>query len=184
MKLFKMVNWQLIVSEETWGLLPFKKLLDRDKTKEKERAHAEVLFIWYFCDIKSDYLSMSEKERTEELKKDIEGLGDDWELDAEVQAAIDCYKKHKTVIEKLYEDSLQSAKDIGDYLANTKALLAERDSNGKPIYDISKITAAVDKVPGLMNKLKAAYKEVVKEQEELENKKKGSRTFNIFEDGL
>ena len=35
-----------------------------------------------------------------------------------------------------------------------------------------------------MADLKAAYKEVVKEQEDNENKKKGSKSFNTFEDGF
>jgi hypothetical protein len=35
-----------------------------------------------------------------------------------------------------------------------------------------------------MRDLKAAYKEVVKEQIELEGRAKGSRTLNPFEDGL
>ena len=47
MKLFHMKDWQLIVSEETWGLLPFKRILDRDKTKTKSRANAEMLYLYY-----------------------------------------------------------------------------------------------------------------------------------------
>ena len=31
-----MKNWQLHISEEVWGLLPFSKILKRDKSKEKE----------------------------------------------------------------------------------------------------------------------------------------------------
>lgn len=184
MKLFQMKNWQLTVSEETWGLLPFSKLLKRDKSKEKETAVAEVLFVWYFCDIKSDYLLMNKEDRIKELIKDIPGLPPKWAPDKVIWEAVDFYIKFKTITEKLYEDSLISATDIGDYLRNTKALLAERDVQGKPVYDISKITASVQRVPKLMQDLKIAYQEVVKEQEDLENKKKGSRSFNLFEEGI
>ena len=55
---------------------------------------------------------------------------------------------------------------------------------GKVVTDIAKITASVQKVPKLMSDLKAAYIEVVKEQEDKDNRQKGSKTFNIFEDGL
>ena len=184
MKLFKMKNWQLTVSEETWGLEPFKKLLDRDKSEDKTRAHAEMLFVWYFSDIKSDYLLMSSDDRVEELRKDIIGIPEDWVPDGAVWGAIEFYKKFKTITQKLYEDALTSANDIGDYLSNTKALLAERDTYGKPVYDISKISASVQRMPKLMQDLKIAYKEVVKEQEDNENKKKGSKSFNTFEDGI
>jgi len=185
MKLFKIENWQLTLEEEVWGLSAFKKLLERDKSKNKERANAEMLFIFYFCDIKSDYLTMKEDLRIQELKKDIPGLGDKWEVDNLIRDAIDLYRKlSQTVIEKLYLQSLKSASDIGDYLENTAVLLAERDKYDKPVTDISKITMAVQKVPKLMADLKAAYKEVIKEQQDNENKKKGSKNFNTFENGF
>lgn len=183
MKLFKMKDWQLHISEEVWGLMPFKKILDRDKSKTKARANAEMLYIYYFCDIKSDYLSMSEEDRKIELIKDIPSLPKKWKLDSIMQEAIDFYLKFDTVIEKLYRQSLKSATAIGDYLERTNVLLEERDSQGKPIYDIAKITTSVQKIPKLMSDLKLAYKEVIKEQED-DNKKKGSKKFNTFEDGL
>jgi hypothetical protein len=128
---------------------------------------------------------MKEELRIEELKKDIPGLGEKWVVDGLIEEAIALYRKlSQTVIEKLYLQSLQSASDIGDYLEHTAALLAERDNYGKPTIDIGKITMAVQKVPKLMADLKSAYKEVIKEQEDNENKKKGSKKFNTFEDGF
>lgn len=184
MRLFTLRNWQLTVSEEAWGLSAFKTLLDRDKTKGKTVAHAEMLFIYFFCDIKSDYTAMPEKERILELKNDISGLPEEWEFDAEVKAGVELYSKFETLIERLYRQSYKSATDIGDYLENTKALLEERDANGKPVTDIAKITTANGRMPKLMADLKAAYKEVIKEQEDNENKKKGSQKFNTFENGF
>jgi hypothetical protein len=183
-KLFKIEKWQLVVSEEAWGLLPFKALLDRDKSKEKEIAMKEMLFIYYFCDVKSDYMAQDEVDREVEIKHDI-GLKIDWKPDEFVKAAMDFYiKRSLTVIERLYANTITSVLASGEYLANTKALLAERDKAGRPVYDISKILTGTQKVPKLMGDLKAAYKEVVSEQEDNENKKKGSRQFNTFEDGI
>jgi hypothetical protein len=184
MKLFEMKDWVLTVSEEAWGLEPFHKILKRDKTKHKTKALAEMLFVWYFCDIKSNYLVMSRDTRIENLKKDINGLPPTWEPDDVIKDAVKFYMQFKTITQKLYEDALVSATDIGDYLSNTKALLAERDAQGKVVTDIAKITASVQKMPKLMQDLKIAYKEVVKEQEDNSGKKKGSKTFNTFEQGL
>ena len=183
MKLFEMRNWQLQVSTNAWGLSAFKKLLDRDKTKEKETALKEMLFIYFYCDIKSDYLTMDKITRVNEIKNDI-GLPKKWKLDKAMDDAIALYLKPITVIEKLYRQTNTSVAAIGNYLENTAELLAERDNNGKPVTDIAKITASVQKVPKLMSDIKSAYKEVVKEQEDNENKKKGSKIFNIFEDGF
>lgn len=185
MNLFEVKDWELTVKEEVYGLLPFKKLIDRDKTKDKQIALKELLFIYFYCDIKSDYnYLMSDKEKEKEIKKDI-GLPSKWKIDKDIENAIELYKeKSQTVIQKLYSQSLKSVSEIGNYLENTKELLEERDDRGKPVLDISKITTAVQRVPKLMSDLKAAYKEVVKEIEDTENKRKGSQSFNIFEDGL
>lgn len=184
MKLFSLKGWNLTVSEEAWGLVPFKKILERDTTKEKENALREMLFVYFFCDIRSNYLHMDEETRVKEIKHDI-GLPDDWEYDEVMREATDYYTHiSKSVIQQLYEDTLMSARAIGAYLRDTEVLLKERDAQGKPVYDITKITNANEKVPKLMANLKAAYKEVIKEMEDTENKKKGSKSFNTFEDGL
>lgn len=182
MKLFEMVNWELRITDQAWGILVFKKLLTRDKTKDKEKALKEMLFIWHYADIKSDYMHLTDlKERTSEIKKDI-GLPKPWKIDKDLTLAINFYKQDRSVIEKLYRDSLASGHAIGDYLSRTKELLAERDVQGKVVTDIAKITQSVSKMPKLMADLKAAYKEVVKEQEDKEGRKKGSKAFNVFED--
>ena len=183
MKLFEIKNWELVASEESWGLLPFKKILTRDKSKEKEIAMKEMMFIYFYCDIRSDYLAMKESDRIEEIKKDV-GLSKSWKIDSALQEAIDTYSKFQSPLETLYKQTLNATAAIGEYLDNAKALLAERDASGRPVNDISKITTAVKSVPKLMSDLKAAYKEVVKEKEDLDNKKKGSRSFNTFEEGL
>lgn len=185
MKLFQIKDWTLHVAEEVWGLSAFEALLKRDKTKGKTRANAELLFVYYWCDVKSDYLTMKEDVRLQELKNDIAGLGPKWKKDKLVDDAIELYKKvSQTVIEKLYLQSLQSATDVGNYLENTAALLAERDLRGIPITKVADITRGLKDVKIIMKDLKAAEKEVIKEKEDNENKKKGAKSFNVFEDGF
>ena len=180
-----MKDWNLTVSEEAWGLSAFAKLLKRDKSKDKDRALKEMLFIWYYCDIKSIYQHISnDAEKIAEIKHDI-GLPEKWEIDDAVKEAIELYRRHsQTVIEKLYLQSLKAAQDVGNYLENTDALLAERDANDKVVTDIAKITQSLERVPKIMGMLKAAYKEVIQEQKDNEGKKKGSKDFNMFEDGF
>lgn len=187
MKLFNFNNetWSLSVSDEAWALSPFNKILKRDKSRTKDTALKEMLFIFYYCDIKSDYLIISNlKERETEIVKDI-NLPKDWKLDDVIKTAIDFYEsKSLTVIGKLYKNSLKAANDISDYLTTTDELLAERDDRGKPVNDITKITSAISKIKSIMQDLKAAEKEVLKEQLELEGRTKGSKTMSMFEDGL
>lgn len=182
MKLFKMKDWNLQATEEAWGISAFKKLLEADKSTEKEVAMKELAYIYFFCDIKSDFSILPESERGDAIKSEI-GLPKKWKHGKDIDEAIRVYRKYsQTVIQRLYQQANKSAQDIGNYLEHTDELLAERDVHGKPVTDIGKITASVQRLPKLMADLKASYKEVVKEQEDMEGKKKGSRSMNTFED--
>lgn len=185
MKLFVLKDGELSVEPQVYGLLPFKEILKRDKSKSKENALKEMLFIYYYMDIKSPYTIISNiQERETEIKKDIK-LPENWKIDNIIQQALDFYESRSlTVIAKLYKNTLKAANDVSEYLTMTDVLLAERDDKGKPVNDISKITAAITKVKTIMQDLKAAEKEVIKEQQELEGRKKGSKEMSIFEEGL
>lgn len=185
MKLFEMKDYNLQVSEEAWGLLPFKAILKRDKNRNKETAFKEMLFIYFFIDIRSDYMYITDdKERTNEIIKDI-GLPSDWKLDNVITEAIKFYKQRSlTPIAKLYKSSLKAADDISKYLESTDELLSERTDKGSVVTQLSTITSSLKSVPGIMKDLKSAYKEVLAEQKELEGRTKGSRTMGLFEEGL
>jgi len=185
MKLFEMKNYNLQVDEAIWGLLPFKELLKRDKSKQKEIAFKEVLFIYFYSDIRSDYVYITDNDlRAKEIQKDV-GLPKDWKIDKTLQEAIDMYEsKTMTPVGKLYKSSLKAADDISNYLESTDVLLKERTDKGGVVTPLTTITSALKSVPGIMRDLKAAYKEVVAEQKEMEGRTKGSRTLGMFEDGL
>lgn len=185
MKLFEVKNWELQVSEEAWGFVPFKKILSRDRTKDKSKAFKEMFFIWNYSDIKSDYLYITDKQiRAEEIRKDI-GLPKGWKIDKVMDDAIKFYEERsKTIIEELYEGALISASAVTDYLKNTKILLAERDTSNKPIYQLTAIVNGIKSVKIIMRDLKAVYAEVVKEKSDVEDREKGNKTFNTFEDGI
>lgn len=184
MKLFEMKDNNLQVVDQAWGLLPFKAILKKDKSRTKELAFKEMLFIYYYVDIKSDYVYiMDNKEREKEIIKDI-GLPEDWKIDSTVMEAIQFYGKFITPIQRLYKSSLKSVDDVSKYLEKTDELLNERTDKGGVVTALNTITASLKLVPGLMKDLKAAYKEVLAEQKELEGRTKGSRTMGLFEEGL
>ena len=185
MKLFEIKDYNLTINELAWGLSPFKNILKRDKTKEKELAFKEMLFIYFYTDIRSDYMYLTkDKERCFEIIKDI-GLPSTWTIDETMNIAIDFYKARSvSVIGKLYQDALKSVGDMSDYLRTTDDLLRERTNNGGTVTTLPMITTAQEKLPKIMQNLKAAYKEVLAEQKELEGRTKGSRTMGLFEDGL
>ncbi len=166
-------------------LEPFKKIIDRDKTKGKEIAIKEISFIAFFADIRSDYMYIvNDEERARELVNDLE-LPKNWKIDATIKQAIEFYTSRSTTVNSsIYKSACKAAIDISNYLNKTDILLSERDENGKVVTDISKITSALEKVPKIMANLNSAHTELIKEQKITEGRTKGSKTFNIFEDGL
>lgn len=184
MRLFEMKDWELKVSEEAWGLIPFQKLLKRDKSKDKTKANKEMLFIFFWADLKSVYAEMDEESRMIEIKKDI-GLPDNWKPDPILQQAIDFYiERSETVIVRLYKSAVNAANAVSRYINNTEELLQERDKSGKPIYDTTKISRTLKDIPTIMDDLEKARKKVIQQKEDESNRKKGSQTFNTFEDGF
>lgn len=181
---FLLKDGVLTVEDQVWGLEPFKKILKRDKSRNKDLALKEMLFIYYYCDIKSDYLIIDFKFRKKEIIKDI-GLPDNWKIDSIVQDAMNFYEERSlTVIGKLYRNALQAANDISEYLANTKALLEERDKNDKPVTTLTTIVGGISKIKTVMQDLKAAEKELIKEKIETEGRMKGQQAMGMFESGL
>ena len=181
---FLLKEYVLTVEDNMWGLEKFKKILKRDKSRDKDRALKEMLFIYYYSDIKSDYLIIDSKFRIEEIKKDI-GLPEDWRIDSVLQEAIDFYEERSlTVVGKLYKNALAAANDISEYLTKTKELLEERDERGKPVTTLTTIVGGISKIKTVMQDLKAAEKELIKERIETEGKMKGQQAFGLFENGL
>ena len=181
---FTLRDYVLTVEDNMWGLIPFKKILKRDKSRDKDRALKEMLFIYYYSDIKSDYLIIDSKFRIEEIKKDI-GLPEDWRIDSVLQEAIDFYEERSlTVVGKLYKNALAAANDISEYLTKTKELLEERDDKGKPVTTLTTIVGGVSKIKTVMQDLKAAEKELIKEKIETEGRMKGQQAMGLFEAGI
>ena len=179
-------DYNIVINPILYSIKAFKDLIDRDKKKDKSRAIAEISFIYFYCDIRSDYMYITDLDkRVSEIKNDLADLPKDWSPDDKVLNAVEVYKKRSTtILSALYESSCRAASDVSRYLDKTEELLEERDNNGKPIHDISKITTSLQRIPIIMKNLKLAHQELVKEQKEMEGRKTGERDFNLFEDGL
>lgn len=181
---FLLKNGTLTVEDQLWALIPFKKIIKRDKSRDKDRALKEMLFIYYYCDIKSDYLIIDPKFRIDEIIKDID-LPKEWKIDEIVKEAMNFYEERSlTVVGKLYKNALLAANDISEYLTKTKELLEERDDRNKPVTTLTTIVGGISKIKIVMQDLKAAEKELIKERIETEGKMKGKQQMGMFESGL
>ena len=184
MKLFELnrLTYEIEISPEALLLEPFKRIVDRDKSKTKDMAKKELAFIYHYCDIRSDYMGTEDSQRMVQILDNL-NFPNKYKLDKDMLEAISFYKSFKTPVETLYEGAIIASQAVDKYLRNTEELLAER-IDGKVVTDIAKITSSIEKLPKIMANLKAAEKELVKEKKETEGRMKGSKTMNTFEDGL
>ena len=179
---FSKESYEVRISEEVAVLTPFKKILSRDKSKSKDLAVKELSFVWFYSDITSPYQGIIDLDaRAEEIIKDIE-LPKNWKIDSTIKDAIEFYKsRSKTAIHNLYDAAMSAVDAVNDTLSNSKDLIADSDDR---IGATQKILATLEKVPKVMANLREAEKELIKQIQDNEGKKIGSKTFNTFESGL
>lgn len=175
-------DYQVTFSPELLTIKVFNKIITRDKSKDKIKALKEISFIYHYVDIRSDYMNITNlEERLEVIKKDI-GLPDTWKIDKDLELAIEVYKERsKTIISYMYEGAITAASNVTDICKNSKDLI---DNSEDPISAAQKIVAIIEKMPKAMANLNAAHIELIREQKITEGRTKGSKEFNLFEDGL
>lgn len=173
MKIFNLVNFKVEIEPEALLLAPFSSLWDRDKSKDKTRAKAELAYVWFMHDVKSDFLSIpDEQERSKEIIAVLE-LPDNWKPDSKVKAAQEFYEKaSETLAHRLLRDSRAGAEKVSQLL---------RDHNFADT-DMKKVVETIRLLPSLIEAINRIEETVLKEQEM--HTHRGSQERAIFEDGL
>lgn len=165
---YNSLNKSLEINEpEILLVKEFKALLDRDKTKHKDRVTKELSYIYLAIDWKSPYNQYSEQERHDEAINDS-GL-----TEAEFNDPIfrEACRKYRNLQEsnksvKLLEAAKRAADQFVDYF-DTIVDLNERDQNGKPIFSAEKVMkemAALHKVHEELVTLENQVKKELTEQ--------------------
>lgn len=179
MKLFKYEGYKITISEEAMLLKPFKTIWKRDRSQNKEKALAELGFIYFFCDIRSDYQYIVDEETRKESIKEGEGLSSDWQPDEAVLEAMSFYNTFKPTSALLLEDTRFAVDKLRKLLREID--LNQTDDKGKPIYTLNTITATIKQVPALVRDLDEAERSIAKEIAQ-NDKARGSQTKSIYED--
>ena len=179
MKLFRFEDYKLGISEEAYALAPFRKIVEKDKTKSKEKALQALAYIYFYCDSRSDYQIYVDKE--ERHRKVLEGQGFDssWKPDEDVLAAMEFYESFKSEAELLLEDTRVAVAKLRKYIKDIN--LDAVDDKGKPIYTLNTYTATINQIPKLIVSLDEAEKAIAKEISQSE-KVRGSSEKSMFED--
>ena len=179
MKLFKYEGYKITISEEALLLKPFKAIWKRDKSLNKEKALSELGFIYFFCDIRSDYQYIVDEEARMASIKEGEGMPEDWTPDSVVLEAMQFYSTFKSSSALLLEDIRYAVDKLRKLLREID--LTQTDDKGKPIYTLNTITATIKQVPSLVKDLDEAERSIAKEIAQ-SDKVRGAQSKSIYED--
>lgn len=162
---------------------PFKKIYTRDKTKNKSIAKAEVAFIWFYCDYKSEFSSAIDESKKVSEISNILDLPKSWSIDKDIQSAIDFYKRmSSTPSTMLLDNAKKTIKRLSVFLETIK--FDEVDSNGKLKFDMKKVVDTTNQIPKLISTLREIEEKVKEEQEQLTKEIRGGKDIEVWEDGI
>jgi len=183
MRLFDLINNQLVISEEAYILTPFKSIWDRDKTKLKEKALAELGFIYFMEDFKSDFSDIIEDEKRQIEVMSVLNLPKSWKEDSIVKNAREFYRKRsEEVLPLLFLKDVKIAVDrMRDQFREVDFLAI--DKNDKLKYDIEKFARVIEKSASLLEGI-AKLENMVKKEVESKKDRVGSKIKATFEDGI
>lgn len=183
MNLFEIENNVVVFSPQALLIDPFKKIWDADKSKTKEKATLELAFVYYMADERSDFMHILDTdERIDEIKLFINMPEKFSGRSKEIVRAIHYYEKiSETTSTKLLQSTRLVLQKISQFLDNIN--MDERDQRtNKPIHDIGKITASVEKIPKLIKAINEIEKQVINEKEL--KAQSGNKSMSMFEEGL
>lgn len=173
MKLFRYEGYEVRVAPEALTLKPFKKLWNRDKSKDKERAMMEFGFLYFYCDPRSDYQYIVDEEDRLTAVKQGQGFPEDWKPDATLKAAMNFYSTFDTSSAMLLRAAMKAVKKVQDTLD---------ELNPDDTKSLKEYLAALKMIPEVASMIQEAEKSLNAEMEYGEAR--GSIEKGMFEDGL
>lgn len=176
MRLFRYEGYTMTVEPEAILLKPFKKLWDRDKSQNKERAIMELGFIYFMVDPRSDYQYIVDEEQRKNAIKEGEGLPEKWEPDKYVNEAMIFYNSFKSTSALLLEDTRAMVDGYRMKIRGLTANMTELD-----VKETKEIGAIIKQIPSLIKDLDEAEKAVAKEVTQ-NDKVRGAAEKAMYED--
>lgn len=180
MKLFVLnEKYELEIDPIAYTLTPFKNIWDRDKSINKRQAQAELAYIYYMADFKSDFFEISDiDERSSQI---IANLG--FKVNGEDKVITEAVKfysdKTKSKLMYLLEDAYGAIDKLRDYFKEVDLTMV--DGNGKIMHDSTKLLNNIGNLNKVVEGIKALEYQVKKEQQ-IDQRMRGGREKGAFED--
>lgn len=184
MKLIRYEDFQIKLADEAFLVRPIRRLFHQDRSERKETFWRQISFMYFMVSPSSSYSYILDlEERAAEIIKQ-EGLPSDFKPSDLLKEAMEIYRKLTiTPSQKLLESSLVAADTVSKFLSDP-TILDKVDEKGRPLYQISSITAALKNVEGIVSSLQTLQKKVEQELEEESGKARGSQELTLGDLGF
>jgi hypothetical protein len=175
-------NYTIEPTQEALLIKPIRDLYNKDKSKNKEKFLQQMSILYFYADPRSTYNYIVDDEERLQAIIEQEGLPEDFKITADLDNALQEYKKHTiTTSYLLLQDTKIAVDKVRQFLREVD--LTAVDDKGKPLYTINSITQAIKQIPQLSKDLLEAEKIVSKEIEE-QGRARGGNNKTLFEDGI
>lgn len=176
MRLFRYEGYTLSISEEALCLKPFRAIWTRDKSEKKERAIMELGYVYFMCDVRSDYQYIIDPEERSKAIKEGEGFRPSWKPDGTVQEAMKLYSSFKTTSSLLLEDTRAMVDGYRVKLREMTTNMSDLD-----VKEVKELGAIIKQIPSMVKDLDEAEKAITKEITQ-SDKVRGASEKSIYED--
>lgn len=174
---------ELIINPELYGIKTFKLLSESRAVKGLEYLINELLYVYFMYNLSSDYVTAySEDERPEFILEELD-LPKGWKVDNTLQMFIDYYLQFtETKVGTMLKVAYNLADKVKTYINDMD--LEEVDTRtGKPKYVLKDVIDAGNKLTIMVDKIDK-IEEIYRKQTIANNKMRGNKTKNAFEDGF
>lgn len=179
MRLIRYEDYQIKLTDEAFLVRPIRRLFHLDRSERKEQFWRQMSYLYFVVSPASSYSYILDPEERAKAVIEQEGLPADFRPSELLIEAMQIYRKLTiTPSQKLLESSLVAADTVSKFLSDP-TILEKTDDKGRPLYQISSVTAALKNVEGIVSSLQTLQKKVEQELQEDEGKARGTQELTI-----
>jgi len=172
-------NLELTISPQAYTLVPFKKIWDRDKSKNKKKALKDMAYIYWDADFRSFVHDITDPvEKHEQIISMIDDTGD-YKIDDEIKEAIEFYKKDIPLSLGFLTDVKTAINELRRHFRELN--LKEEDQNGKLVHNANQVMNSIKSTGDLLENLEKLEIKVKKDLD-MQNSVRGSKIKGLYED--
>lgn len=170
----------IIINPNLFNIEVFRKIWERDKSKDKVNAYKDISYIFWSIDFRSYISDITDSEQKHLEVVSLIDSSEKYEPDDLVKEAIEIYKKDLPLSLLVLEDAKIAVNEIRRFFREVD--LTERDfKTNKPIHDASKVQNSIKSLSGLLEDMDKIQSKVKKDMD-MSGSARGDKSKGMYED--